>query len=344
MEIKMVGIHTVKKRLADGSIKTHYYAWRGGPAMKEDPGSEQFMAEFLRLKKTKEKLAPVGNMVSLIKAYKKSVHFTKLKHSTKQGYEFALKAIEGEFGHMTYAQMDAKGARRLFVEWRDELAADHPRKADLYMSVLKRVLWFGTDREWINRNPLLNVGKINDETRRDLIWSDDQIAAFKASASEPLVRALMLALWTGQRQGDLLRLQWSAYDGESITLTQGKTNARVRVKVYSELKEMLDGLPKTKVGPILTNQEGKPWKSGFKSSWRKACAKVEITDRTFHDLRGTFVTKAYRKGASIKDIAPITGHMEKDAETIIRKCYLVSSAAIDKIEQGTASVNRRVNQ
>lgn len=344
MEIKMVGIHTVKKRLADGTTRMHYYAWRGGPAMKSDPNSEQFMAEFLRLRKTKEKASPAGNMGTLIKAYKKSVHFTKLKHSTKEGYEFALKSIETEFGHMTYAQMDAKGARRLFVEWRDELAANHPRKADLYMSVLKRVLWFGTDREWINKNPLLNVGKINDETRRDLVWSDAQINAFKASASEPLVRALMLALWTGQRQGDLLRPQWSAYDGDSITLTQGKTKARVRFKVFSELKEMLDAMPRQKIGPILTTQEGTPWKSGFKSSWRKACAKAKITDRTFHDLRGTFITTAYGKGASIKQIAEITGHMEKDAETIIRKNYLVSSAAIEKIEQGTASVNRAVNE
>jgi integrase len=36
---------------------------------------------------------------------------------------------------------------------------------------------------------------------------------------------LLLALWTGQRQGDLLRLPWSAYDGEHIRLRQSKTGA-----------------------------------------------------------------------------------------------------------------------
>jgi hypothetical protein len=32
--------------------------------------------------------------------------------------------------------------------------------------------------------------------------------------------AELLALWTGQRQGDLLRLPWSAYDGARIRLQQ----------------------------------------------------------------------------------------------------------------------------
>jgi hypothetical protein len=41
----------------------------------------------------------------------------------------------------------------------------------------------------------------------------------------------MLALWTGQRQGDLLRLPWSGYDGSVIRLKQGKTGARVTVPV-----------------------------------------------------------------------------------------------------------------
>ena len=35
-------------------------------------------------------------------------------------------------------------------------------------------------------------------------------------------RALILGLHTGQREGDLLRLPWSAYDGTWIRLRQGK--------------------------------------------------------------------------------------------------------------------------
>jgi integrase len=61
-------------------------------------------------------------------------------------------------------------------------------------------------------------------------------------------------------------------------------------------------------------------------------AAAGITGKTFHDLRGTFVTLAHRNGSSIKEIAEITGHSEKDAEKIIKKHYLVSSAAVESIE------------
>lgn len=31
MLVKLKGVHKVKRRLADGSVKEHIYAWRGGP-------------------------------------------------------------------------------------------------------------------------------------------------------------------------------------------------------------------------------------------------------------------------------------------------------------------------
>ena len=43
-----------------------------------------------------------------------------------------------------------------------------------------------------------------------------------AVAAIEMQRALILGLHTGQRQGDLLRLPWSGYDGVRITLRQGK--------------------------------------------------------------------------------------------------------------------------
>ena len=54
----------------------------------------------------------------------------------------------------------------------------------------------------------------------------------------------MLAPWTGQRQGDLLALPWSAYDGQSIRLRQRKgkkgKGRRVKIPVGAPLKAMLD--------------------------------------------------------------------------------------------------------
>jgi integrase len=75
-------------------------------------------------------------------------------------------------------------------------------------------------------------------------------------ASEPLRLAMILALWTGQRQGDLLRLPWSAYDGQTIRLKQSKTGAKVTIPVGAPLKAALDATKKR--GPLILMEHARP--------------------------------------------------------------------------------------
>src|SRR4029077_4408357 len=93
-------------------------------------------------------------------------------------------------------------------------------------------------------------------------------AAFLKSAPAHFHLPLLLALWTGQRQGDLLRLPWSAYDGTHIRLRQSKGGIRVTIPVGAPLKAALDAA--TKHGPlILTNSLRRPWTwHGFQTLWR----------------------------------------------------------------------------
>ena len=81
----------------------------------------------------------------------------------------------------------------------------------------------------IDHNYAKGVRRLYKANRADKIWSDADIAAFQAVASAELTLALRLALDTGQRQGDLLRLPWSAFDGGAISLRQSKTGANVTV-------------------------------------------------------------------------------------------------------------------
>jgi integrase len=85
---------------------------------------------------------------------------------------------------------------------------------------------------------------------------------------------------------------------------------------------------------------GTPWtESGFRASWRKACAAAGIIGVTFHDLRGTAVTRLAVAGCSEAEIAAITGH-SRDVRSILDANYLhrdpaLAESAIRKLEQGT---------
>jgi len=173
---------------------------------------------------------------------------------------------------------------------------------------------------------------------------------FLAKARAHLHLPLLLALWTGQRQGDLLRLPWSAYDGTHIRLTQSKSKrrgaepVRVTIPVGAPLKAMLDAEPKRST-IILTNTDGAPWTSdGFRASWRKACRRAGVVGVTFHDLRGTAVTRLARVGCTEPEIATITGLSLRSVRSILDAHYLardpaLAENAIKKLEKGTDSPN-----
>ena len=56
-------------------------------------------------------------------------------------------------------------------------------------------------------------GRLYESDRPEIVWTAEDIRSFCGVASIELQAALLLALLTGQRRGDLLRLTWSNYDG-----------------------------------------------------------------------------------------------------------------------------------
>jgi integrase len=150
----------------------------------------------------------------------------------------------------------------------------------------------------------------------------------------------MLAPWTGQRQGDLLRLPWSAYDGKHNRLQQSKGGRYVAIWVGAPLKAALDATPKRST-MTLTNIDGRPWTpDGFRASWAKACKRAGIVGVTFHDLRGTAVTRLAVAGCTEAEIATITGHSLRSVRAILDMHYLsrdpaLGDSAITKLERRT---------
>jgi len=93
----------------------------------------------------------------------------------------------------------------------------------------------------------------------------------------------MLAVWTGQRQGDLLDLTWSAYDGAQLRVKQSKGGRRVLVPEAGPLKLVLDNAAKNKKTlTILSTTQNTPWTSdGFRTSWGKAIKKQGYPELLF---------------------------------------------------------------
>lgn len=334
MEAKLVGLHEVKATLADGTKRTYYYAWRGGPRMKAKPDTKAFGQEFARHQQRRP--VPSGDQTvgKLLDDYLSSAAFQKLRPSTKRDYERIVGAVRIQFGTLPLGALDAKGARKAFMDWRDTMR-DTPRSADMHLSVLQRIFSWGKDRETILRNPLERHERLHDGgNRKDRIWMPSQLERLLTAGAPHLVAVAKMALWTMQRQADILTMPTIAYDGGRLWITQGKTGARVRVRPAEALVPILEASKGRQ--RILVNSYGDNWTSdGFRSSWGKEIGRLNIEGVTFHDLRGTGISYAYANGMDIERIAEVSGHSKAECEAIIRRHYLAGSDVIEAIRAGT---------
>ena len=106
--------------------------------------------------------------------------------------------------------------------------------------------------------------------------------------------------------------------------------------ITSELRELLDEIPKRST-TILTSSDRRPWtEDGFGSSfWKAKCdAGVHAAKKLrFHDLRGTAATRFHRAGLSNRAIAEIMGWSEIQVDRMLDRYVKRDEIILDQIER-----------
>jgi integrase len=345
VRVDIKGWFTTYKNLKKGDRAEYHYHRATGMRLHGKPGSPEFIADFAAAEKLiRDRLA--GTLNGLVRAYTLSVEFEqKLAASTQTEYRRLLRAVEAEFGDMPLAAIDDPRVRKDFLDWREKVARNSgEREADNRLSVISAMLTWAVDRGQITANHLRGFKRLYHADRSEIIWLPEQIAAFMKVAPIEMQRALILGLHTGQRQGDLLRLPWSAYDGKCIKLRQGKARRGnklgplIEIPCTSALRRMLDEMER--ISPlILTTKTGQSFKKRyFVRSWNEALQNAgldkilmagsdEPIELHFHDLRGTAVTLLSEANCTPQQIATITGHSLKTVHRILER-YLARTRGL----------------
>jgi integrase len=311
----------------------YWYAWRGrgAPRVHGEYGTPDFWASYDAA--VRERHVPDQSRVrSLVVLYKASGDYEKLAASTKRHWSRWLDHIAEHFGELSIAAFDNPKVRKIIRQWRNRYAAT-PRAADMGMQVLSRVCSYAVDPLGkLASNPCEGIKALYVADRSDVIWSDTDLARIKAVSPPELVDTIDLAVTTGLRRGDLIKLSWSHVKDNMIIVDTGKSVRRGKaarqaiIPLYADLRAGLARIPKRSI-TILTNSLGRPWTdSALCAAFIRAKKAAGIEGKNFHDLRGTAATKFYVAGLQKRVIAEILGWTEDSVENIIHK-YVDRTAA-----------------
>jgi integrase len=298
---------TRNKHLPKYVTVIHGSFWYGAPGQKriricpadDEPAMYRWMAD---------KLTPAGPVYlvrDMLNRYSAEVLPT-LEPRTQKDYRRHLKVLDAVFGDLRPDDVLPRHIGQFLDVSKGKIQRNR------IVAVLSAVYTKGVGRWYCaDRNPCKGVER-NDSKKRDRYVTDAEYAAVRALHGPRMQIAMDLALLTGQRQGDLLRLHWSKVTPEGVEFRQGKTGKRLLVGMSPTLEDVLQRaramLPDLPRAYVLRSRDGKPYsENGFRAIWQRTMRKYVKAGGvrfTFHDLRA----KSVSDSGSLQDAMERAGH------------------------------------
>jgi integrase len=312
-------VKIVRKRLADGSEAAYYYHRATGRPIKAAPGSREWPFAYLAAgqPKPQPKAAPM-DLEWLISRYQASPDWTMLAKATKETRRSYFKRIIARFQGAELSWFDSEETVSVLYEWRDEMAAQ-PMTADKSFDALRVLLSWAKSRRLIKLNWAKEIERLTPAThnRAELTWAPELWETILAAARQDERDLLEFAMYSAARESDIAAMKWAQFDGEWLVYKPQKTARRTGVVVSLPVHALppfaaLMGKLSRGTEYVLTTDTGAPWSaSNIKLRMRSLKARAFPAGdpgRTFHDIRGTAISRLYDAGCTDAEVASVDGH------------------------------------
>lgn len=277
--------------------------------------------------------------------------------STRPTYEQRLNYWQDELGHLRLSE----NAAAKIAGCRDALLTTKTSATvHGYLAVLAAVLTACVKRwHWLKDSPMLQVDKPTVSNGKTRFLSQDELqrllTACRESSSPDLYLAVLLALTTGARRGELLGLRWRDVDlakgtlylrVDHETLTKGSVRGvRIATQVKPLLEARLEGvtaklkeskaqeLDMPAAALVFPSRVSREQPIDLRKPFETALQRAGIENFRWHDLRHSAASFMAANGASLLEIGAVLGH--KSAQTTKRYSHLTQQAT-DTLIQATA--------
>jgi len=290
--------------------KGRWYAYhrKTGTRLKSEFGTGEFFAELAALeRKVKIAKAMPGTLGMLFASYRGSLAFKDLAASSREGYSRMMTLLQ---------PLDAMPLVELTPQFiaglRDKMAETHGRRvANYVMAVVSVACEHGKEQGYLKDNPVRGVKRVRrarGTPAANRPWTETERRVVLDQAPMQLRVPIALAMFTGLRKGDVLRLTKAAIRNGKIWRRTSKTGQEVSIPIHPDLAHLLAAAPAHDAVTIAATTNGTPWTtSGFNSTFIKAIARLGqqglVGDGlTFHGLRHTVGTLLIEAGADIDTV------------------------------------------
>ena len=215
-----------------------------------------------------------------------------------------------------------------------------------YLATLSHILATAV-MQWrlIDKNPVGDVSKKKEARGRIRFLRDDErdalLAACARSVWQPLHALVLLAISTGARRGELIRLRWI-----DVTIDEPSPRAIIQHTKNGDPRRLplvgkaLDAIRELSVSNAGNSEFVFPSRldstrayEAFDAHWYTALASAGIVDFRFHDLRHTCASYLASQGASLLEIADVLGH--RTITMVKRYSHLAQGHKVAVIERMT---------
>lgn len=253
--------------------------------------------------------------------------YAREKTPSKKGAETELlrltKMQAAPFAQLSLSNLTSSA----IADYRDHrLSEVKPTTVRRELGILRSVLETAR-KEWgspIRENPvaLVAIPAAKDARERRLKQGelDALMEAIDRGRNELVRPVVLMALATGLRRGELLRLTWQDIDLDCRTalIRDTKNGSDRTIPLTRQAASILEQLEEagTEVFPLTPN--------ALRQSWRRACQRARVEDLRFHDLRHEAISRFFEMGLSVPEVALISGH--RDARMLFRYTHLAPHA------------------
>ncbi|WP_339634566.1 site-specific integrase [uncultured Sneathiella sp.] len=188
-------------------------------------------------------------------------------------------------------------------------------------------------REWglpILNNPVSKIEKPKPAKGRERRISKEELDALlrgcEQGRNKYLRYAIQLAVLTGMRRGELLKMKWEHLDRKkNLLLLPTTKNGYSRViPLCGNAIKVLNIIGVREEGFVLDVSE-----NALRLSWERLRNRVGIKDIRFHDLRHEAISRFFEMGLSLPEVALISGH--KEPRMLMRYTHISASSISPKL-------------